>query len=122
MNEEVVEKEKNMKNENQVKRNLKQRHITMIALGGTIGTGLFLTSGATISQAGPFGAVLAYIFVGIMVYFVMTSLGEMATYLPTSGSFTDYGARFVDPAFGFALGWNYWMVQLRLQLIWQRQD
>ena len=59
MNEEVVEKEKNMKNENQVKRNLKQRHITMIALGGTIGTGLFLTSGATISQAGPFGAVQA---------------------------------------------------------------
>lgn len=98
-----------MKNENQVKRNLKQRHITMIALGGTIGTGLFLTSGATISQAGPFGSVLAYIFVGIMVYFVMTSLGEMATYLPTSGSFTDYGARFVDPAFGFALGWNYWI-------------
>ena len=97
MNEEVVEKEKNMKNENQVKRNLKQRHITMIALGGTIGTGLFLTSGATISQAGPFGSVLAYIFVGIMVYFVMTSLGEMATYLPTSGSFTDYGALFVVP-------------------------
>lgn len=98
-----------MKNENQIKRDLKQRHITMIALGGTIGTGLFLTSGATISQAGPFGAVAAYILVGIMVYFVMTSLGEMATYLPTSGSFTDYGSRFVDPAFGFALGWNYWL-------------
>ena len=98
-----------MKNENQIRRDLKQRHITMIALGGTIGTGLFLTSGATISQAGPFGAVVAYILVGIMVYFVMTSLGEMATYLPTSGSFTDYGARFVDPAFGFALGWNYWL-------------
>ena len=95
--------------ENQVKRNLKQRHITMIALGGTIGTGLFLTSGATISQAGPFGSVLAYIFIGIMVYFVMTSLGEMATYLPTSGSFGDYGSRYVDPAFGFALTWNYWL-------------
>lgn len=82
-----------MENQNQVKRNLKQRHITMIALGGTIGTGLFLTSGATISQAGPWGAVLAYCFIGIMVYFVMTSLGEMATYLPTSGSFSDYGGR-----------------------------
>ncbi|MGY3729155.1 amino acid permease [Lactococcus termiticola] len=81
----------------------------MIALGGTIGTGLFLTSGATISQAGPWGAVLAYVFVGIMVYFVMTSLGEMATYLPTSGSFAEYGGRYVDPAFGFALGWNYWL-------------
>lgn len=98
-----------MENQNQVKRNLKQRHITMIALGGTIGTGLFLTSGATISQAGPWGAVLAYCFIGIMVYFVMTSLGEMATYLPTSGSFSDYGGRYVDPAFGFALGWNYWL-------------
>lgn len=98
-----------MEENNQVKRNLKQRHITMIALGGTIGTGLFLTSGATISQAGPFGSVLAYIFIGIMVYFVMTSLGEMATYLPTSGSFSDYGSRYVDPAFGFALGWNYWL-------------
>ncbi|MQW23516.1 MULTISPECIES: amino acid permease [unclassified Lactococcus] len=98
-----------MEENNQVKRNLKQRHITMIALGGTIGTGLFLTSGATISQAGPFGSVLAYIFIGIMVYFVMTSLGEMATYLPTSGSFSDYGSRYVYPAFGFALGWNYWL-------------
>lgn len=95
--------------ENDVKRNLKQRHITMIALGGTIGTGLFLTSGATISQAGPFGSISAYIFIGIMVYFVMTSLGEMATYLPSSGSFADYGGRYVDPAFGFALGWNYWL-------------
>lgn len=94
---------------NEVQRNLKQRHITMIALGGTIGTGLFLTSGATISQAGPWGAVLAYSFIGLMVYFVMTSLGEMATYLPTSGSFGDYGTRYVDPAFGFALTWNYWL-------------
>ncbi|PCS00714.1 amino acid permease [Lactococcus fujiensis] len=98
-----------MEEKNQVKRNLKQRHITMIALGGTIGTGLFLTSGATISQAGPIGSVLAYIFIGVMVYFVMTSLGEMATYFPTSGSFSDYGSRYVDPAFGFALGWNYWL-------------
>lgn len=101
--------ELNNQNDNQVRRNLKQRHITMIALGGTIGTGLFLTSGATISQAGPWGAVLAYVFIGIMVYFVMTSLGEMATYLPTTGSFGDYGSRYVDPAFGFALTWNYWI-------------
>lgn len=97
------------KGNDQVKRNLKSRHITMIALGGTIGTGLFLTSGATISQAGPFGSILAYLFIGIMVYFVMTSLGEMATYWPTSGSFSDYASRYVDPAFGFALGWNYWL-------------
>jgi len=80
----------------------------MIAIGGSIGTGLFLASGTTIATAGPLGALLSYCIVGLMVYFLMTSLGEMAAYLPSAGSFQTYGARFVDPAFGFALGWNYW--------------
>ncbi len=92
----------------QLRRTLKARHLSMIAIGGSIGTGLFVASGATISQAGPGGAVLAYMVVGLMVYFLMTSLGEMAAYLPTSGSFATYGARYVDEGFGFALGWNYW--------------
>ncbi|MFJ7928923.1 amino acid permease [Peribacillus sp. NPDC096448] len=91
-----------------VKRQLKARHMTMIAIGGSIGTGLFLASGATIQSAGPGGALAAYACIGIMVYFLMTSLGEMATYMPVSGSFSTYATRFVDPAFGFALGWNYW--------------
>lgn len=95
-------------NENTIQHQLKTRHVSMIALGGSIGTGLFLTSGASVSQAGPFGAIAAYVAIGIMVYFLMTSLGEMATFAPTSGSFAEYGNRFVDPAFGFALGWNYW--------------
>lgn len=93
----------------QVKRGLKTRHVSMIALGGTIGTGLFLTSGSVVSSAGPFGAIAAYCLIGLMVYFLMTSLGEMATYLPTSGSFADYAGKYVDPALGFALGWNYWL-------------
>ena len=93
---------------NHLHRALKARHLSMIAIGGSIGTGLFVASGATISQAGPGGAVLAYMVVGLMVYFLMTSLGEMAAYLPTSGSFATYGARYVDEGFGFALGWNYW--------------
>nr|WP_226907274.1 amino acid permease [Listeria welshimeri] len=80
----------------------------MIAIGGSIGTGLFLASGNAIHTAGPGGALVAYIAIGIMVYFLMTSLGEMATYMPVSGSFSTYASRFVDPAFGFALGWNYW--------------
>lgn len=80
----------------------------MIAIGGSIGTGLFVASGATISQAGPGGALLAYGLVGLMVYFLMTSLGELAAYMPVSGSFATYGARYVDAGFGFALGWNYW--------------
>ena len=97
-----------MAEENQVKRSLKTRHLSMIALGGSIGTGLFVASGSAISQAGPGGAIVAYIGIGVMVYFLMTSLGEMATYLPVSGSFATYSRRFVDPALGFAMGWNYW--------------
>mgnify|MGYP000900368887 FL=1 len=92
----------------ELKRGLKARHLNMIAMGGAIGTGLFLALGATIKQAGPGGALVAYGCIGIMVYFLMTSLGEMATYMPDSGSFSTYANKFVDPALGFALGWNYW--------------
>ena len=91
-----------------LKKGLKSKHITMISLGGTIGTGLFLASGGAIAQAGPGGTLLAYALIGIMVYFLMTSLGEMAAFMPTSGSFSTYATRFVDPSLGFALGWNYW--------------
>ncbi|KRN81087.1 Lysine-specific permease [Ligilactobacillus acidipiscis] len=93
---------------NGIKRSLKTRHVSMIALGGSIGTGLFVASGSAISTAGPGGALLAYAGIGLMVYFLMTSLGEMATYLPVTGSFATYARRFVDPAMGFAMGWNYW--------------
>ena len=91
-----------------VQRGLKDRHISMIAIGGCIGTGLFMTSGGAIHDAGALGALLAFAIIGAMVFFLMTSLGEMATYLPVSGSFSTYATRFVDPSLGFALGWNYW--------------
>ena len=91
-----------------LKRTLKARHMNMIALGGAIGTGLFVAGGEVVSTAGPGGALVAYGLIGLMVYFLMTSLGEMATYLPIPGSFGTYAKRYVDPAFGFALGWNYW--------------
>ncbi|KRM71583.1 Amino acid transporter [Lacticaseibacillus brantae DSM 23927] len=94
--------------QNGAKRVLKTRHLSMIALGGSIGTGLFVASGSAIATAGPGGALIAYGAIGLMVYFLMTSLGEMATYVPVSGSFSTYATRFVDPALGFALGWNYW--------------
>lgn len=93
---------------NQLKRTLKARHLIMISLGGSIGTGIFLASGGAIHQAGPGGALLAYAAVGIMVYFLMTSLAEMAAYMPDAGSFKVYASKFVDPSFGFAIGWNYW--------------
>ncbi|OSM97168.1 amino acid permease [Lonsdalea populi] len=91
-----------------LRRELKARHLTMIAIGGSIGTGLFVASGATVAQAGPGGALLSYVLIGLMVYFLMTSLGELAAFMPESGSFSTYGARYVDEGFGFALGWNYW--------------
>lgn len=92
----------------ELERSLSPRHLSMIAIGGCIGTGLFVASGTTISQAGPGGALVAYALIGIMVWLVMQSLGEMAAFLPVAGSFQEYGTRFVSPSFGFALGWNYW--------------
>ena len=92
----------------QLQRKLGARHLNMIAIGGSIGTGLFLASGATIANAGPGGALLAYALIGVMIYFLMTSLGELATHNPTSGAFFTYGTKYVEGGFGFALGWNYW--------------
>ena len=74
-----------MSEEGKLKRSLKARHLTMIAMGGAIGTGLFVASGEALSNAGPGGALFAYGAIGLMVYFLMTSLGEMATFMPTSG-------------------------------------
>ena len=91
-----------------IRHTLKTRHLSMIALGGTIGTGLFIASGSAITTAGPGGSLIAYFIMGLMVYFLMTSLAEMATYNPRSGSFAEYANRYVDPALGFAMGWNYW--------------
>ena len=80
----------------------------MIAIGGVIGTGLFVGSGIALNNAGPAGVLTAYAIVGVFVYFIVCSLGEMAALLPVSGSFNEYASRFVDPSLGFALGWNYW--------------
>lgn len=95
-----------------LKRNLKSRHITMISIGGAIGTGLFLLSGEAVSLGGAGSAVCSYIFMGIVVYLLMSFLGEMATTLPLSGSFETYASAYVDPALGFALGWNYWLMSI----------
>lgn len=92
----------------QLQRRLQSRHLQMIAIGGTIGTGLFIGSGGAIAKSGPAGALIAYAFVGTLVYSVMVALGEMATYLPVSGAFTVYASRFVDHSLGFAMGWIYW--------------
>ncbi|OMJ09387.1 Lysine-specific permease, partial [Smittium culicis] len=94
--------------QNNLNRTLKSRHMSMIAVGGTIGTGLFVASGGVLSEAGPAGALVAYSLMGLIVFFVMTSLAEMSTFIPVAGSFNSFADRFVDPAFGFAVGYNYW--------------
>ena len=92
----------------QLKRQLSTRHLSMIALGGSLGTGIYLTSGTALHMAGPAGALLAYLVMGLIVYFLMNSLGEMSAYRPVSGSFCQYSSDYVSKPFGFAMGYNYW--------------
>lgn len=96
--------------DNNMKRGLNSRHISMIAIGGAIGTGLFVATGSVVAQAGPGGAILAYLLIGIMLYFLMSSIGELATFYPVSGSFSSYATRFVDPSLGFTMGWLYYIM------------
>jgi lysine-specific permease len=103
-----MNKNTEMEPSSDLKRGMDVRHLNMIAIGGSIGTGLFLATGNSIHLAGPGGTMLAYLIVSVMVYFLMTSLGEMAAYIPSSGSFYTYAAEYVDPALGVALGFNYW--------------
>ena len=89
-----------------LKKDLKARHTSMIALGGSLGTGLLIGTGTSLVTAGPAAMVISYGFVGILVFFVMSCLGEMASYIPLDG-FTSYATRYCDPALGFAVGYSY---------------
>ncbi|RFU29133.1 hypothetical protein B7463_g7206, partial [Scytalidium lignicola] len=91
-----------------VTRGLKSRHIQFIALGGTIGTGLFLGIGTAFTTAGPLSVLLGYSLTGIAIFAMMQCLGEMATWLPLPGAIPQFCARYVDDALGFAVGWNNW--------------
>ncbi|MGK5632014.1 amino acid permease [Streptomyces sp. URMC 123] len=90
-----------------LKAGLKNRHLSMIAIGGVIGAGLFVGSSSGIAAAGP-GILLSYALVGAMVVFVMRMLGEMAAANPTSGSFSAYADRALGRWAGFSIGWLYW--------------
>nr|OQO25635.1 hypothetical protein B0A51_06062 [Rachicladosporium sp. CCFEE 5018] len=92
-----------------VARGLKSRHIQFIALGGTIGTGLFLGIGTAFANYGPLSVLLGYTLTGIAIWAMMQCLGEMAAWLPLPGAIPQYCARYVDPAMGFAVGWNNWI-------------
>lgn len=90
-------------------RKLSARQVQMIAIGGTIGTGLFLGTGKSLATGGPASILIAYAIVGAIVFITMLSLGEMAAFVPVAGSFCTYAGRFVDDSLGFALTWNYWL-------------
>ncbi|MCH6268996.1 amino acid permease [Neobacillus citreus] len=94
---------------NELHRGLKRRHITMMSIGGTIGTGLFLASGNVVSKAGALGGPIAYLVIGILVYVLMKGLGEMSTFMPTPGAYTTYSGLFVHPVLGFMVGWNLYI-------------
>jgi GABA permease len=102
-----------MKEVNQVdgkqnlKKDLKIRHVTMISIGGVIGAGLFVGSGAVIHSAGP-GSIISYALAGLLVVFVMRMLGEMAAARPSSGSFATYARDAIGPWAGYTIGWLYW--------------
>lgn len=89
-------------------RGFSSRHLLFLSIGGAVGTGLFIGTGSALATAGPASCLIAYMFIGTIMYAVMVSLGEMATYMPVPGSFTVYNAQFVDEGMGFAIGWLYW--------------
>ncbi|KAH8827969.1 amino acid permease-domain-containing protein [Flagelloscypha sp. PMI_526] len=89
-------------------RGLSARQVQMIAIAGTIGTGLFLGTGKSLANGGPGSLLIAYLITGFIVYITLLLLGEMATQYPIAGSFTAYSGRFFSPSYAFALSWNYW--------------
>lgn len=101
-------------------RSLKNRHLQMIAIGGSIGSGLFVGSGSTLANGGPAGVIIAYFLIGTMIFCTVQSLGELAITFPVAGAFVTYNTRFIDPSWGFAMAWNYamaWLVVMPLELV-----
>jgi len=105
---------------NQLNKTLKSRHLNMIAIGGSIGAGLFVGSGGALSRGGPAALLICFSIIGIMMFNVVYALGELAMMYPISGGFYTYSVRFIDPSWGFAMGWNYvfqWAIVLPLELV-----
>ena len=96
-------------------RSMKKRHLHMIAIGGSIGAGFFVGSGSALTKGGPGSVLICFAIAGVMIFNVVHALGELAVMYPVSGGFYTYSTRFIDPSWGFAMGWNY--VSLSPQLL-----
>ncbi|WP_439687816.1 L-asparagine transporter or related permease [Cupriavidus oxalaticus] len=102
-------------NDGTLKRGLKNRHIQLIALGGAIGTGLFLGIAQTIKMAGP-SVLLGYAIAGIVAFFIMRQLGEMVVDEPVAGSFSYFADKYCGHFAGFLSGWNYWVLYILVSM------
>ncbi|KAI6780344.1 Amino-acid permease-like protein [Emericellopsis cladophorae] len=101
-------------------RSMKSRHLHMIAIGGSIGAGFFVGSGGALFDGGPGSVLITFMIIGVMLFNTVFALGEMAVMYPVSGGFYTYSTRFIDPSWGFAMGWNYvfqWAIVLPLELV-----
>lgn len=95
----------------QLQRRLKNRHIQLIAMGGAIGTGLFLGSAQIIQSAGP-SIILGYLIGGLIAFLIMRQLGEMIVHEPVTGSFSYFAFKYWGKFPGFLTGWNYWILYI----------
>ncbi|KAJ1325213.1 hypothetical protein MN608_09924 [Microdochium nivale] len=105
---------------NKYNQTMKSRHLHMIAIGGSIGAGLFVGTGSALRRGGPASLLIDYMIIGIMMFNVVFALGEMALMYPVSGGFYVLVTRFVDPSWGFAMGWNYllqWVFILPFEIV-----
>lgn len=98
---------------------MRPRHLNMIAVGGAIGTGLFIGSGGALNRGGPLGVLIAWSIIGVMLITVTQAIGELAILFPVSGGFYTLAVRFLDPSMGMALGWIYflqWFATMPLEI------
>jgi amino acid transporter len=101
-------------------RSLKLRHLQMIAIGGSIGTGLFIGSGYALSQSGPASVLIGYTLVGFSMFCVVMALGELLVQFPVLGLFNAFFLRFLEPTWGWLLGLLYamsWLISLPSELV-----